>query len=89
MKKREHKAIIKQSFINAKLSGLKLNVIVISNGCCPECLKINGKEIPFKEAEKSPPIPHPKCTREWGCNCTIGFLPIRDDNDKLIREKYQ
>ncbi len=88
MKIKEHKALIKQIFEDAKKSGLKLKAIVISNGCCSECLEINGKEIPFKEAENNPPIPHTKCTREWGCNCTIGFSSIRDDNGRLISENY-
>ncbi|HMO63469.1 MAG TPA: hypothetical protein PKC39_15175 [Ferruginibacter sp.] len=84
MKRSEHIKLIKNSFKEAKKTSIKLKVVVISNDCCLECLKIDGQEIEFLEAEKNPPIPHPNCTREWGCNCTIGFLPIRDENGNLL-----
>ena len=88
MTKREHTKLIRESFDNAKKSGLKMNAIIISTGCCDECLKLNEMQIPFEEAEKNPPIPYKKCTRKWGCNCTIGFQTLRDENDNLITQEY-
>lgn len=84
MQRRKHIALIKASMKNAKKSCLKLNVVVIGNSCCEECDKIDNQIFSFEDAEKMPPIPNPLCVRPSGCNCAIGFIPLRDSNEKLI-----
>lgn len=40
---------------------------------CPACREADGTRVSLKEALKSPPLPHPKCSSEE-CRCI--YLPV-------------
>ena len=86
--KRQHAASLKLSIKQAKKSGLKLNALIIANGCCIECDKIDNLTFPFVELNNKPVIPFDKCIRKPFCICCYGFSPVRDENGRLISEKY-
>ena len=54
-------------------------------GCCPECDKRSGQQMPYEQAVTEQPIPFKECTRPFtGCVCCYGFNGVRDNNDRLI-----
>jgi hypothetical protein len=84
----EHLKNLEQSIEQAKITGLKLNVVLIASKCCSECDKINEQKIPFEEVLKNPAFPYKNCIRKPFCFCCYGFEPVRDGNGRLIRTSY-
>lgn len=85
--KEQHLAFIKRDINQAKSAHLLMNAILITNGCCEECNKINGKIIPLQQAIKDKPLPYYKCSREPSCICCYGFISVKDENGRLIKVK--
>ncbi len=89
---KERNRLLQQSIDNALATNLKLNVILIGTGCCTECDKINDIVIPLGEYLENPILPYNKCSRHLlpnppysstFCICTLGFIPLRDENGNL------
>lgn len=72
----------------AALGGLKMNVVIIGGNLCQESMEINGKTFPLEVMLKCSILPYDKCEKIGGCNCTYGFIPLRDENDRLIKHQY-
>ncbi|MGN6532989.1 MAG: hypothetical protein ACTHK0_14705 [Ginsengibacter sp.] len=87
MTKEQHLEFIKRDINKAKRSGMLLEVTLLTKGCCEECEKIDGKTMSLKEAIKTKPLPHLKCTRTPSCFCCYTFHPLRDAKGKLIKVK--
>ncbi|WP_288373966.1 hypothetical protein [uncultured Chryseobacterium sp.] len=51
---------------------------------CKRCREDNYKKYNFDYALKNHLLPHESCTCEYGCTCTLGFIPKRDKNGRLI-----
>lgn len=83
--KEQHLAFIKRDINQAKRVHLLMNVILITNGCCEECDKMNGTSMLLEEAIKNKPLPYYKCIREPSCICSYSFMPIRDEKGRLIK----
>ena len=53
-----------------------MNARLITKGCCAECNKYSLQEIPLKDELQNQTLPILTCTRERGCICSYGFIPI-------------
>ena len=89
----ERDRLLQKSIDDALSSNLKMNVILITKGCCSECDKINDLTIPLDDYIINPSLPYHKCIRHTlqnppysgtFCICTLGFTALRDENGKLI-----
>jgi len=68
-----------------KQTNFKVEVVIISKGCCDYCESLNGKLISFEEALDKEYLASDKCSREKGCNCCYSVLNSIDENGELIR----
>ena len=81
---------ILQLFLNAGLNktlvetSLDLKVEIISGHCCEYCNSLNQKMYEPSDVIKNQYLGSNKCSNPKGCNCTYGFVPTRDSNDRLI-----
>lgn len=82
----QHKEYLKKNIEKAIATGLRLNVTIIANGCCKECDKIHGVEMPLEEFLQSQLLPYNKCIRKPFCICDIGFEGRRDVNGRLLKK---
>jgi len=62
----------------------KCMVKISSGHCCPYCDSYNGQIMEPQAYIDRPILATDKCTREWGCNCGVNIVPMRDKNDRLI-----
>ncbi len=85
--KKQHLAFIKRGINQAEETGLLMDVILITKGCCEQCDKINETRMSLQEVIKSKPLPYYKCIRKPSCICCYGFEPVRDKKGNLIRVK--
>jgi len=84
MTKKQLTELILRSIENAESGSILLRAKLITTGCCPACLKLNGKEMSMEELKRTMPIPYNKCKREWGCNCTVAYVTVLDENGMPI-----
>jgi hypothetical protein len=87
---RKSKASLKQvhwcDLNKAALSNFKMHAFFITNGCCPECEKLNGAKMSIEKALNQQPLPLAECTRKTGCVCRYGFEAERDNQGRLIKQ---
>lgn len=79
------KEIIDQIKSHYYTSPFECKAVIISGYCCDYCNELNDKIFSIEEMFEDLRIQTDKCTRKKGCNCTIGFIPQRDENGRLIK----
>jgi hypothetical protein len=58
---------------------------IISGYCCEYCDALNSNVFSIEELFEDLRIQSKNCTRVKGCNCTIGFIPQRDNAGHLVK----
>lgn len=66
-------------------SSILCHVQIISAYCCEYCDALNGSIFSIEELFEDLQIHSKYCTRVKGCNCTIGFIPQRDNNGSIVK----
>jgi hypothetical protein len=64
----------------------KVDVEIIPPDRCKYAEQFQERQFDIEKAMKEFPVDYSKCEREGGCVCTVAFVPIRDQNGKLIRK---
>ena len=66
-------------------SSIVCHTQIISGYCCKYCNASNGSIFSIEELFEDLRIQSKYCTRVKGCNCTIGFIPKRDNNRCIVK----
>ena len=72
------------SLYSSSISGIEMQVVVISGHCCDYCNSLNNNRYDFTDYIMNRRFDRSKCTRETGCNCTSSAIGKRDENGGLI-----
>ena len=70
----------------ANSENIKIEAVIRTGNCCPDCDKQEGKIFSIEEALLLQPLPNRSCSNEDGCICSYGFHSVRDLNNKIIKK---